>query len=101
MTTPDQGVEWGWLAGHGAAQLALSNGTAGGAGTSHGKQSSAQVSWIARAWRLGAAFNYNTAAQAGNRSAGAIFAGLKTGPISWLAEADLIDGRSPVDTAGR
>ena len=42
MATPDQGVEFGWLKGHWDAQLAASNGTAGGAGTSNGKQSSAQ-----------------------------------------------------------
>src|SRR5207302_1656956 len=46
MTTPDEGVEFGWLKGHWDAQLAVSNGTAGGAGTSNGKQSSAQLTWV-------------------------------------------------------
>src|ERR1700716_1733443 len=86
MTTPDQGVEFGWLKGHWDAQLAASNGTAGGAGTSNGKQSSAQLVWVDARWRLGAAANYNNAA-AGRKSAGGLFGGLKTGPIAWLGEA--------------
>lgn len=94
MTTPDQGVEFGWLKGHWDTQLALSNGTAGGAGTSNGKQSSAQLIWVDAAWRLGAAANYNHAAAAGSKSAWGLFGGLKTGPIAWLGEADLVDDRS-------
>ena len=66
MTTPDQGVEFGWLKGHWDAQLAESNGTAGGAATSDGKQSSAQLTWVDSLWRLGAAANYNNAAAAGS-----------------------------------
>ncbi len=40
MAAPDKGVEFGWLKGHWDAQLAVSNGTAGGATTSNGKQTS-------------------------------------------------------------
>lgn len=94
MTTPDQGVEFGWLKGHWDAQFAESNGTAGGAGTSNGKQSSAQLVWVDARWRLGAAANYNNAAAAGAKSAWGVFGGLKTGPIAWLGEADLVDDRS-------
>jgi hypothetical protein len=94
MTTPDQGVELGWLRGHWDAQLALSNGTAAGAATSNGKQASAQLSWVAPAWRLGAAANYNDASASGAKRAFGFFSGLKTGPIAWLGEADLIDDRS-------
>jgi hypothetical protein len=94
MTTPDQGVELGWLKGHWDAQLALSNGTAGGAGTSHGKQSSTQLTFVEAGWRLGAGANYNHADAGGARSAVALFGGLRTGPVTWLGEADLIDDRS-------
>ncbi len=94
MTTPDEGVEFGWLKGHWDAQLAQSNGTAGGAATSNGKQSSAQLTWVESLWRLGAAANYNNAAAAGNRSAWGVFGGLKTGKVAWLGEADLVDDRS-------
>jgi len=94
MTTPDQGVEFGWQKGHWDAQLAASNGTAGGAATSNGKQSSAQLIWVDARWRLGTAANYNNAALAGRKSAWGLFGGLKTGPIAWLGEADLVDDRS-------
>jgi hypothetical protein len=94
MATPDQGVEFGWLKGHWDAQLVASNGTAGGAATSHGKQASAQLIWVDARWRLGAAANDNHAALAGRKSAWGLFGGLKTGPIAWLGEADLVDDRS-------
>lgn len=100
MTTPDQGVEFGWLKGHWDAQLAFSNGTAGGAATANGKQSSAQLTWVESWWRLGAAANYNDAAQGGSRSAFALFAGLKTGPIAWLGQAELIDDHTGANTSG-
>jgi hypothetical protein len=99
MTTPDQGVELGWLKGHWDAQLAFTNGTAGGAATANGKQSSAQVSWVESWWRLGAAANYNASAQHGSRSAFALFAGLRTGPIAWLGQAELIDDSTGANTA--
>jgi hypothetical protein len=100
MTTPDQGVELGWLKGHWDMQLAVSNGTAGGAASGNGKQSSAQLIWVETAWRLGAAANYNDAGSAGSRSAYALFAGLRTGPVAWLAQAELIDDRATAGAAG-
>jgi len=54
----------------------------------------AQMAFVESTWRLGAALNYNGAAAAGSRRAAGIFGGLKTGPIVWLGEADLIDDRS-------
>jgi len=94
MATPDQGVEVGWLKGHWDGQLAISNGTAGGAATTSGKQTSAQLAFVEPSWRLGAAVNYNGAAAEGSRRAAGVFGGLKTGPVVWLGEADLIDDRS-------
>jgi len=93
MTAPDNGVEFGWLRGHWDAQIAFSNGTAAGAVTDNGKQYSGQLSYVESRWRLGLAGNFNNKT-AGNKSAYGLFAGLHTGPISWLAEADLIDDKS-------
>jgi hypothetical protein len=93
MTTPDQGVEFGWERGHIDAQLAVSNGTAGGPVTSDGKQYSTQFSWVQSVWRIGAAANYN-AQSGGSKRAFGLFGGLRTGPISWLAQAEITDDES-------
>ncbi len=94
MRTADKGVEFGWLKGHWDGQLAVSNGTAGGATSSNGKQTSAQLSYVESAWRLGVAANLNNSSSAGSRSAYALFAGLKTGPIAWLGQAEIINDQS-------
>ena len=89
MTTPDNGVEVGWESGLWSAQFAISNGTAGAAENDNGKQYTLQTVRATSRWRLGAAASLNYQ-DAGDRNAYAIFAGLKTGPIAWLAEADLV-----------
>jgi hypothetical protein len=88
MTTPDKGVEFGWERGLWDAQLAVSNGTAGGAVTSHGKQVSGQLIYVQSMWRVGVAANYNDASSSGSKSAAGVFAGLRTGPVAWLAQVD-------------
>jgi hypothetical protein len=100
MTTPDQGVEFGWERGHWDAQLALSNGTAGGAVNSNGKQTSAQLIYVESVWRAGVAANYN-AQSGGAKSAYGIFGGLRTGPISWLAQAEITDDQSIANKQGK
>jgi hypothetical protein len=100
MTTPDQGVEFGWLRGHWDVQLDVSNGTADGPVTDSRKQFSSQFIWVDSLWRLGAAANYNDKL-AGSRAAYGLFAGLRTGPISWLSEADAIDDQSLGPDQGR
>lgn len=94
MTTPDEGVEVGWLKDHWDAQLTFSNGTAGGPTTGNGKQGGAQVAWVDSRWRLGVAANINDSSSEGSRSAYALFGGLKTGPIVWLAQAEYINDQS-------
>lgn len=99
MTTPDQGAEFGWEKGHWDAQLAISNGTAGSTSNTNdnGKQYSGQLIWVESMWRIGGAANFNNK-EVGNRSAFALFAGLRTGPIAWLAQGELIDDKSVVDS---
>jgi hypothetical protein len=100
MTTPDQGVEFGWERGHWDAQLAVTNGTAGGASTGHGKQTSTQLTYVDSVWRVGIAGNFN-AQPDGSKSAFGIFGGLRTGPISWLAQAELTDDKSIPNDNGK
>jgi hypothetical protein len=89
FTTPDRGVETGLEIGPWSAQLAVSNGTGGGAENDTGKQYSVRVEHVQSVWRAGASFNFNDAAS-GKRQMQNVFAGLRTGPIAWLAEADYI-----------
>jgi hypothetical protein len=89
MTTPDNGVEVGLESGPWSAQFAISNGTQGARENNNGKQYSLQTVYVTGRWRLGAAGNSNHQ-DAGDRNAYALFGGLRTGPIAWLAEADLV-----------
>ncbi len=89
FATPDRGIETGLELGPWSAQIALSNGTASGPETDNGKQVSARAEFVQQRWRAGVGYNRNNA-DAGDRNLVGIFAGLRTGPIAWLAEADYI-----------
>lgn len=89
FTTPDSGVEAGLELPRWSAQAALTNGTAGGPENDAGKQLSLQASYVRTRWRVGAGVNVNNAAL-GDRDMATVFAGLRTGPIAWLAEIDAI-----------
>jgi hypothetical protein len=88
MTTPDNGVELGYGRDAWSAQIDLTNGAAN-AQSGHGHQLTAQAVYVQPRWRLGAAGSL-TQSDAGNRRVIGTFAGLRTGPIAWLAEADLV-----------
>lgn len=90
--TPDNGVELGLESGAWNAQLAVSNGTAGGAENNSGKQFSLRGEHVRPAWRLGASYNFNDAGDTERHMAG-LHAGLRTGPVAWLAEVDFIEDR--------
>ncbi len=90
--TPDNGVELGLESGPWSAQIAVSNGAAGGPETGSGKQWSLRGEHVASAWRVGASYNFNDAGET-ERHLGALHAGLRTGPIAWLAEVDYIEDR--------
>src|SRR5258706_1099287 len=96
MTTPDQGVEFGWERGHWDAQFALTNGTAGGAVNSNGKQSSAQLSYVESVWRAGVAANYNAQAVRA-KSAYRIVGRIMNLPNSLLAEEESYHDHSNAD----
>jgi hypothetical protein len=100
MTTPDQGVEFGWERGHVDAQFAVSNGTAGGPVSGDGKQYSSQFAWVESSWRIGAAANFN-AQPGGAKSAFGLFGGLRTGLVSWLAQAEITHDESIADDQGK
>jgi hypothetical protein len=90
MDTPDNALELGYRAGAWDAQFAVSNGAAGGSEGDSGKQYTAQLVRLMSRWRIGAGVNRNDSS--GQRSrATSLFAGLRTGPLAWLAEADIVD----------
>jgi len=94
MTTPDKGAEFGWERGAWDTQFTVSNGTAGGPVSNHGKQYGGQLIYVEPLWRVGLAANYNDAAATGGRGTYGAFAGVRTGPIAWLGEVDYINDRS-------
>jgi hypothetical protein len=89
MTTPDRGIEVGWETAHASAQVALTNGSGGASETDDGKQLTARTEYVQSAWRVGLGASYNDA-DAGERWLAGAFAGVRTGPIAWLAEADFV-----------
>jgi hypothetical protein len=94
FTTPDQGIEAGLELDRWSAQLAVTNGTAGAPDNDTTKQVSARVSHIRPTWRVGASYNLNKA-DLGDREMAGVFAGLRTGPVAWLAEVDVITDDTP------
>lgn len=93
FATPDRGVQVGFESAAWSAQLAVTNGTASGPEQDEGKQASLRAEYVRNAWRVGAGFNLNDT-DAGDRQMQGIFAGIRTGPIAWLAEADYITDES-------
>lgn len=89
FTNPDRGVQVTYESGPWSTVLSLSNGAGGGSETDTGKQVSLLATYVRPGWRAGLSFNSNNA-DVGNRQMQNVFVGLKTGPIAWLFEADLI-----------
>lgn len=89
FTNPDKGVQAGYSSGPWSTIVSLTNGTGGGTETDTGKQVSVVASYVRSGWRVGLSLNSNDA-DVGTRDMGNVFAGLRTGPVSWLAEADWI-----------
>lgn len=95
FNTPDTGWELGFEEGAWSAQFAVTRGTAGGPEVDSGKQYSLRVSHVTSKWRVGGSLNFNDA-RVGDRQMQNAFAGLRTGPVAWLAEIDyIIDEGTP------
>jgi len=88
MATPDKGVEFGYEHAAWSTQFDITNGVAN-ANTGSGYQVTTQVAYTKPIWRLGIAGS-STQSSAGDRRMGGLFAGVKTGPIAWLAEGDIV-----------
>jgi len=88
MTTPGHGVELGLERGDWSAQLALTRGVAN-VGAAPGHQLTGQLAWVRPSGRVGIAASSVRAAAGDRRMIGA-FAGVRTGPLVWLGEADLV-----------
>ena len=88
MTTPDRGIELGLERNEWSAQLALTQGP-GNVGTGSGHQVTGQVVRVESWGRIGAAAA-TTSSTAGNRQVVGLFGGLRTGPLVWLGEVDLV-----------
>lgn len=88
MASPDKGLELGFEDESWSAQIVSSNGP-GNVGPVRGEQITAQAVWLQPAWRAGLALA-KTRSTAGNRHSLGLFGGLRTGPVAWLAEVDLV-----------
>jgi hypothetical protein len=87
--TPDDGVEVGLELAKWSAQFAVIEGVSGADDTLSGS-----AVYVQPRWRVGASINESEDAF-GDRSMQSVFGGLKTGPISWLAELSLIADEAP------
>jgi hypothetical protein len=88
MNTPDKGVEFGLERPNWSGQIDVTNGLAN-AGTGSGYQVTGNLVRVQSIWRVGISSAY-THADAGDRSMYGTYAGLRTGPITWLSEIDLV-----------
>jgi hypothetical protein len=87
--TPDDGVEVGLELAKWSAQFAVIEGVDGADDTL-----SSSAVYVQPMWRIGASLNTSEDAF-GDRTMHSVFGGLKTGPISWLAELSLIADEAP------
>jgi hypothetical protein len=95
FTTPDDGLELGLELPKWSAQAAFSEGSGGGGGGGDvGDRVSLSATYVLPRWRVGASYNVDDD-PFGDRDMLGVFGGLKTGPISWLAEVDLITDETP------
>ena len=87
FNSSDNGVEGGLEQGPWSVNLAVTNGSAGASETNAGKQFSLLTNLVYPSWRVGASYNANDN-DGNDRYMQNVFAGLRTGFISWLAEVD-------------
>jgi len=90
MTQGDDGVEFGINGSGYSVQAAVTNGNGGGPEVDDGKLFTGRAALVRSRWRLGVSTLHNDRDD-GQRTMAGIFAGVRTGPVSWLAEVDHID----------
>lgn len=90
FNNPDRGVQIGYENDAWSTILSVTNGSGGGSETDTGKQVSFIGSYVLNRWRLGLSLSANDS-DIGDRQMFGAFAGLRTGPIAWLAELDWIE----------
>jgi hypothetical protein len=88
MANPDKGLELGYEGDEWSVQIVSSNGP-GNVGPVRGDQLTGQAVWNQPAWRVGMALA-RTNSSAGDRTSAGVFGGLRTGPVAWLGEVDLV-----------
>lgn len=93
MTIPEQGAEIGYEHDAWSAQVDYTNIPAADAASRAGHQLTSQVVYVQPLWRLGAASSL-IQSDVGNRHTGGLFAGLRTGPVAWLGEVDVVRDES-------
>lgn len=94
FNNPDRGLQVGYDSGAWSTILSVSNGSGGGSENDTGKQVSFIGNYVANRWRVGLSLNTNDS-DIGDRNMYGAFAGLRTGPIAWLAEVDWITDDLP------
>jgi hypothetical protein len=88
MASPDKGFELGLETDEWSVQIASSNGPSN-VGPNTGSQLTGQAVWVQPDWRVGLAVA-RTKSSAGDRMVTGLFGGLRTGPLAWLGEVDLV-----------
>ncbi len=84
FNSSDDGVEGGVELGSWSANVSVTNGAGGGTETNRGKQVSSLLSFVQPGWRMGGSASTNSN-DAADRRMQSVFAGLRTGIVSWLA----------------
>ena len=92
FTNGDNGIEVGYERGSWSTQLALTNGTGGADDADDGKQASFRLANASSVLQWGINANFNNTDN-GERTIAGVFAGLNTGPITWLFEWDQISDK--------
>ncbi|MCZ6853164.1 MAG: porin [Gammaproteobacteria bacterium] len=90
MVQGDNGIEVGFDSSSFNFQLTATNGAGGAGEVDDGKLFAARAEWSGSSWRLGASALHNNT-DLGDRLIYGVFAGVQTGPVSWLVEYDRID----------
>lgn len=87
--TPEDGLELGLELPKWSAQVAVSEADGGGSESDSTDHVSLSAAYVKPRWRVGASYNVNDD-PLGDRNMQGVFAGWRTGRISWLAELDFI-----------